>query len=338
MAVKGPVVELRGVSVEIDGAVILRDVSMRAPPGEITVVLGPSGSGKTTLLRVIAGLVEHSGRVFVDGVDYTREPPWRRGVAMVFQQPVVYPHMSVYDNIALPLIVRRVPRGVVEERVRWAAEVTGITRLLHRMPRGLSGGEQQRVAIARALVTRPRVLLMDEPFSNLDLYLRERLRRLVARLRDELGVTIIHVTHDVDEALEIADHMVVLYNGRVLEEGDPLSVYERPRRRETAVFFNHNIVPVHRDPGGGDVLYPWSRGYSGAPLVGEAFIPPSALRLLPGDCCVVEGLLYRRSYALARLVCSGVEIHVAVDVYEARRIGVGAKKCVGLKTAPRISS
>ncbi len=185
--------------------------------GEYLVLLGPSGVGKTLLILAIAGIVRpRAGRIIVDGRDVTELPPEERGIALVPQNYALFPHMTVYDNIAYGLRVRGLPRSVVERRVREIAELLEISRLLHRKPPTLSGGEQQRVALARALVVRPKLLLLDEPLSALDPRLRASARRLLRRLHRELGFTALHVTHNIGEALYLATRIAYMESGRLL--------------------------------------------------------------------------------------------------------------------------
>jgi ABC-type sugar transport system ATPase subunit len=214
---------------------------------ELMVVLGPSGSGKTTLLRLIAGLESpDAGGVWIDGRDMTRVPAHRRDVAMVFQNPALYPHLSVFDNIAFGLKARGVPRNQVRTQVNMVAGLLGLDALLLRRPSRLSGGERQRVAIGRAIARQPRVLLCDEPFSNLDPPLRVALREEVAELHRRFGSTLVLVTHDQSEALLLGDRIAVLDRGRLLQCGSPREVYERPVHRFVATFVGSppmNLLP-----------------------------------------------------------------------------------------------
>ncbi len=220
-----------GTTVALDG------VTLEVPEGELFAILGPSGCGKTTLLRIVAGFeLPDEGRVLFDDDDVTTVPPDRRGAVMVFQNWALWPHMTVFDNVAYGLRVRRVPENEVRERVRWILDLLGLRGLENRYPHQLSGGQQQRVALARALVVEPRVLLLDEPLSNLDARLRIRLRGEIRRIQRELKVTTIYVTHDQEEALAVADRVAVMRKGRVVEVGHPHDVYWRPRSLFTAYF------------------------------------------------------------------------------------------------------
>jgi ABC-type Fe3+/spermidine/putrescine transport system ATPase subunit len=210
----------------------LRGVSVAFEAGRLTAILGPSGCGKTTLLRSIAGFVRvDGGRVRFDGEDVTARPPQERATAMVFQSYALWPHMTVFDNVAYGLRMRRRPREQIRERVRAAlalVEIGDVEAVAARKPGALSGGQQQRVALARALVVEPRVLLLDEPLSNLDAKVRQRLRAEIRRLQRRVGITTIYVTHDQEEALAIADQVVLMNAGAVVQAGPPEDVYRRP--------------------------------------------------------------------------------------------------------------
>ena len=246
-------VALYRVSKRFGGTYAVREVSLVFPDGGFTVLLGPSGSGKTTLLYLVAGIYRPSeGKILFDGKDVTRLRPNERNVGLVFQNYALYPHMRVYDNIAFPLRLRRLPESEIRRRVREIAEKLSIEPLLNRYPAQLSGGQQQRVALARALVKRPRVLLLDEPLSNLDALLRLRIRSELKRLQRDLGITAIYVTHDQSEALAMADKIVVVNNGRVQQEGTPDEVYRRPKNVFVATFIGNppaNVVPVRVEKG-----------------------------------------------------------------------------------------
>jgi sulfate transport system ATP-binding protein len=192
-------------------------------------LLGPSGSGKSTLLRVIAGLEQpDGGQVLLDGADITRVPVERRGIGFVFQHYAAFKHMTVRRNVAFGLEIRRRPRKVVRERVEELLELVQLTGLADRYPAQLSGGQRQRMALARALAVRPRVLLLDEPFGALDARVRAELRAWLRRLHDEVHVTSVFVTHDQEEAMELAERIVVMNRGRIEQAGDPRELYERP--------------------------------------------------------------------------------------------------------------
>ena len=230
-------VELRGVTKAYGATAAVRDVHLAAKDGEFLTILGPSGCGKTTTLRIIAGLLDpDAGEVLIDGQPVHHLPAHRRETAMVFQSYALFPHMTVGENVAFGLRMRRVSEHERRARVDEALRMVELSGLDARYPRALSGGQQQRVAVARAVVTRPKVLLFDEPLSNLDAKLRERLRLELRALQQRLRVTTIYVTHDQAEALVLSDRIVVMDRGRVVEVGTPQDVYRRPRARVTAEF------------------------------------------------------------------------------------------------------
>lgn len=213
------------------------DVTLEVGAGEFVSLLGPSGCGKTTLLRMIAGFEEPtSGELFLDGRPVTHLPPNARGTAMVFQSYALFPHLTVFENVAFGLRVRDEPPRDIAGRVAEALGLVGLGGLEQRSPDQLSGGQQQRVALARAVVTRPRVLLLDEPLSNLDAKLREQMRVELRRIQRELGITAIYVTHDQVEAMTLADRIVVLDQGRIQQVAPPAQLYARPANPFVAEF------------------------------------------------------------------------------------------------------
>ncbi len=220
------------------GSVVAVDhLDLRIADGEFVVLLGPSGCGKTTTLRMIAGLEEPtSGRIFIGERCVNGLPPRYRDVAMVFQSYALYPHMTVAENIAYPLRVRKVDKASIDTRVKKVAELLGIGELLARQPRELSGGQRQRVALARAIVREPRAFLMDEPLSNLDAKLRVQMRGELKRLQYELGTTTVYVTHDQAEAMTLAHRVAVMEGGRLQQCSPPLEIYERPANKFVAGF------------------------------------------------------------------------------------------------------
>jgi multiple sugar transport system ATP-binding protein len=215
----------------------VRGIDLEIADGEFTVLIGPSGCGKSTLLRTIAGLEESSdGTIEIGGEVVNDYRPRDRDVAMVFQDYALYPHMTVANNIGFGLKARKMPKPDIDARVSEAATMLGITQLLGRFPRQLSGGQRQRVAIGRAIVRNPKVFLFDEPLSNLDAQLRDEMRGEIKRLHQELGKTMIYVTHDQIEAMTMADRIVLLREGRIEQAGAPLDLFERPATRYVAGF------------------------------------------------------------------------------------------------------
>jgi len=222
-------VKISGLSKSFGDTTVLLPTDLTIADGEFVVLVGPSGCGKSTLLRMIAGLeVPSTGRVAIGGRDVTDAAPSDRGLAMVFQSYALYPHLTVAENIAFPLKVAKVAKREITERVAEVAAMLDLSDLLDRRPRALSGGQRQRVSIARAVVRRPKVLLLDEPLSNLDANLRARMRHEFARLHQQLGATMIYVTHDQLEAMTLANRIVVMSEGRVEQVGPPIEVYRRP--------------------------------------------------------------------------------------------------------------
>jgi multiple sugar transport system ATP-binding protein len=233
-------VTLEGVRKEYrDGTVhvAVHGVDLEVADGEFVVLVGPSGCGKSTTLRMIAGLESiTAGRLRIGDREVNDLPPKDRDIAMVFQNYALYPHMSVYENMAFALTLRKLPKAEIDRRVRDAARILGLEAVLDRKPKQLSGGQRQRVAVGRAIVRQPQVFLFDEPLSNLDAKLRVQMRREIARLHRELGATMIYVTHDQVEAMTLGDRIVVLNAGHVQQIDTPMALYERPRNKFVAGF------------------------------------------------------------------------------------------------------
>jgi sulfate transport system ATP-binding protein len=223
------VIAARTITKQFGDFVALDDVSIEIPDGSLTALLGPSGSGKSTLLRIIAGLeTPDRGTVEIGGSDQTKVPPQRREIGFVFQHYAAFKHMTVRDNVAFGLRIRKQPKDRIEARVGELLEIVGLTGYGQRYPSQLSGGQRQRMALARALAVQPRVLLLDEPFGALDAKVRADLREWLRRLHDEVHVTTILVTHDQEEAMSVADHIAVMDHGRIEQVGAPLELYDAP--------------------------------------------------------------------------------------------------------------
>jgi len=237
----GAEVRLQALTKAFGPVVAVRDVSVTIDRGSFFTLLGPSGSGKTTTLMMVAGFAHPtSGDVFVDGKPMAALPPQKRDLGMVFQSYAVFPHLTVYENVAFPLQIRKAPRLEIVHRVAEALELVRLTGYERRLPRQLSGGEQQRVALARALVFRPRVLLMDEPLGALDKKLRAHMQLELKHIQQRLHVTVIYVTHDQEEALTMSDRVAVMQGGRIEQVGTPAELYDRPASRFVADFLGES--------------------------------------------------------------------------------------------------
>lgn len=229
--------KLEGLSLGYGSTIAVEALDLSLRRGELVALLGPSGCGKTTTMRAIAGLMKPlAGRITLDGRDITRVPANRRGIGLVFQSYALFPHLSVFENVAFGLRLARVPGPELKRRVEGALASTGLAGFADREPRALSGGQQQRVALARSIVVEPKLLLLDEPLSNLDARLRLEMRSELARLQRELGITMIYVTHDQAEALALADRIAVMRAGKIEQLAPPQDIYEAPVSRFVAEF------------------------------------------------------------------------------------------------------
>src|SRR6478736_6493962 len=277
-------VELKAVSKTWGGAAAVDEVSFAVEGGKLVALLGPSGCGKSTTLRLIAGLEDtSSGAIMIGGRDVTYAQPSKRGIAMVFQNYALFPHLSVAENIAFGLQVRKVPRAERDARLARAADILGLGGLLDRKPSQLSGGQQQRVALGRAIVAEAPVCLMDEPLSNLDAQLRADMRREILALQRRLGITMLYVTHDQTEAMGMADQIVLLRDGHVEQDAPPAEIYARPATSFAASFIGTppmNLFPLERH-GAGIVMRGTDGPILSPPFPGELLggIRPESLRL-----------------------------------------------------------
>ncbi len=320
-------VELVGVSKHYGGTVAVDRVSLLVPDGAYCCLLGPSGCGKTSTLRMIAGHERLSGGDILIGDRVVNDlPPGRRGTAMMFQSYALFPHLSCVDNVAFPLRMRGVPKAERRARAMAMLERLQMAAFAERLPAQLSGGQQQRVALARALITNPAVLLLDEPLSALDPFLRLHVREELQRLQKELGLTFIHVTHSQDEALALADLVVVMSEGRIAQAGPPREVFNRPADAFTARFIGgHNVLP-------GAVL-----GRSGTIAVrtDRIRLRPAA----PGEIgCqgVVRSVVYQGPTVEVRLAASeGSELLVSVTErdFDARPVAPGETVAIAVDPA-----
>ena len=312
-------VRVEGLVKRYGRVVALDGITIGFPSGGMTAILGPSGCGKTTLLRALAGFNPvDGGRIVFGAEDVTGLPPQARGTAMVFQQYALWPHMSVFDNVAYGLRLRKVPAAEVRARVEEVlhlVEIGQIAGVMQRRPGELSGGQQQRVALARALVVEPRVLLMDEPLSNLDAKVRQRLRAEVRRLQKRVGITTIYVTHDQEEALAIADTVILMNAGRVVQAGSPQDIYFRPENAFAAEFLGVSNQLAGTAEAGSLSVGAQRLPYTG-PVRGSATLLFKATdaTVIPGDLTTESGQALLRGTLEERLFLgSGYRHYVRIE-------------------------
>ena len=300
-------VELRKVSKRYGAVTAVHEVSFVVESGWLVTLLGPSGCGKTTTLRLVAGLeLPTSGQILIGEEDVTRQPASARDVSMVFQSYALFPHLTVLDNVAYGLVVSGQPRRQAHATAQQVLATVGLNGLDERLPSELSGGQQQRVAVARALVLEPRVLLFDEPLSNLDAGLRRQMRQEIRDLQQRLELTVIYVTHDQQEAMALSDRIIVMSRSMIAQEGSPRDLYERPRDRFVASFMGEaNLIKgrlIHGDGGQGRVVIGSiecvlpHRGLPEGEV--EVAIRPHAIRLTRGPASASElpGRIVRAAY------------------------------------------
>jgi sulfate transport system ATP-binding protein len=291
-------IEARSVSKQFGSFVALDDVSVEVPAGSLTALLGPSGSGKSTLLRIIAGLEQpDAGRVLIEGHDVTSRPPQQRGVGFVFQHYAAFKHMTVWKNVAFGLEIRRRPKAEIKERVGKLLELVQLNGFADRYPAQLSGGQRQRMALARALAVEPDVLLLDEPFGALDARVRKELRAWLRRLHDEVHVTTIFVTHDQEEAMDLADQIVVMSHGQVEQVGGARELYDNPANEFVMTF----VGEVNQ--------------------LGRSFVRPHDVEFGEGDEALVERVVHLGFEVRVELrLANGEELWAQVTREEAQRL------------------
>lgn len=322
-------IKLQNLTKTFGDLVAVDDVHLEVDPGTLVCLLGPSGCGKTTTLRMIAGFERPTaGRVLIGDEDVTDMAPYNRPTAMVFQSYALFPHMSVYDNIAYGLKAHRVPGDEIKSRVRDALQLMELEGHERKSPPQLSGGQQQRVALARALVIRPKVLLFDEPLSNLDAKLRVRMRSEIRDIQQRLGITSVYVTHDQEEAFSLADVVAIMNAGRLVQLGKPLELYRTPRDRFVAQFVGlSNIVPaqlLENSQGGVTVDVFGQRIRSDSRPTDKAgelsvVLRPEAVRIDPdpgrGVPARILGIAYIGPLVRYDLIVERDETELIVDVY-----------------------
>jgi multiple sugar transport system ATP-binding protein len=302
-------IEISGVSKRFGNTPILHEITLAVEAGEFVVLVGPSGCGKSTLLRMIAGLEEVSaGEIRIGGTLVNDVPPKARDIAMVFQSYALYPHMSVADNMAYSLRLRRTPKQDIKTAIHAAAAKLGLGPLLERKPKALSGGQRQRVAMGRAIVRRPKAFLFDEPLSNLDARLREHMRAEIKKLHRELGATSIYVTHDQIEAMTLADRIVAMNGGHIQQVGSPLELYDRPANLFVAGFIGSpamNMFPAN-----------FSRRDGRPTLVHPAFT-----LTLEDDCALQDGAALTVGIRPEHIELGAGSIQGIVDLVEPTGLG-----------------
>lgn len=307
---------------------VLQDLDLSVQKGELLTLLGSSGSGKTTLLQIISGLTEPtSGRLFIDGKEETRTPVHRRDIGVVFQNYALFPHLTIEENVAFPLRMRKLPDAEVARKVKAALEMVELGYAARRFPRALSGGQQQRVALARCLVYQPGIILMDEPLGALDRQLRETMQMEIKRIHRESGATIIFVTHDQEEALALSDRICLMNEGRIVQIDTPQAIYDRPASTFVARFIGlSNILSGDIRDGqivttqGSFALPPATAWPASASLV----IRPEHVQILQAGAAALQGEICERIYA-------GSETRLVVRLgngerFIVRRSGLSADK------------
>jgi ABC-type Fe3+/spermidine/putrescine transport system ATPase subunit len=333
-------VTLTGLTKQYAGGYAVRDLTLALPPGKITALLGPSGCGKTTTLKMIAGLIEPTaGDIAFDDASMVRVPAERRGAVMVFQNHLLFPYLSVAENVAFGLTLRGEPRAAIQRKVREMLARVRLAGFEERRPRQLSGGQAQRVALARALVVEPRVLLLDEPLSNLDAHLRDEMRELILDLQRQSGITTVFVTHDQAEAVLLADRVALMLDGVLQQQGEPRVFYEHPASVAVARFFGgayflvgRRAGPVVTTPLGNFRLA--SATQPDGPVV--LTIRPENVRLCDAGAApdentiagVIAHCAYVGTHARFRVEASDVRVEVVTEASEAQRFRENAAVCL----------
>ncbi len=284
---------------------VLKDIELDVEKGQFVTLLGPSGCGKSTLLRCLSGLEQvTSGRIYLEGEDITEVIPRRRGIGMVFQQYSLFPNLSVRNNVAYGLKLKKMPRPEIDKKVEEMLDIVGLADKIDQYPAQLSGGQQQRVALARAMVTAPKVLLLDEPLSAIDALLRKNLQIEIRRIQQQLGITTIYVTHDQDEAMIMSDVINLFHDGKIEQSGTPEQIYTRPATRFAATFIgNYNLLDA-KD---------FNRAFGTAIPQPEVAVRPEIISLSKQAIASAEGLLVARG-KIAGYISHGNLIRFNIDV------------------------
>ena len=284
---------------------VLKDIELDVEKGQFVTLLGPSGCGKSTLLRCLSGLEQvTSGRIYLEGEDITEVIPRRRGIGMVFQQYSLFPNLSVRNNVAYGLKLKKMPRPEIDKKVEEMLDIVGLADKIDQYPAQLSGGQQQRVALARAMVTAPKVLLLDEPLSAIDALLRKNLQIEIRRIQQQLGITTIYVTHDQDEAMIMSDVINLFHDGKIEQSGTPEQIYTRPATRFAATFIgNYNLLDA-KD---------FNRAFGTAIPQPEVAVRPEIISLSKRTIDNAEGLLVARG-KIVGYISHGNLIRFSIDV------------------------
>jgi spermidine/putrescine ABC transporter ATP-binding subunit len=334
-------IELRGLTKRYGDETVVNAIGVSIAPGEFFSLLGPSGSGKTTTLMMVAGFVHpDGGSILLDGQDIASVPPQKRGFGMVFQNYAIFPHLNVFENIAFPLRARHSPKAMVADRVTWALDMVQLGRFADRYARQLSGGQQQRVALARAIVFHPSVVLMDEPLGALDKNLRYEMQVEIKEIQQRLGMTVLYVTHDQEEAMSMSDRIAIMNRGRIDQVGPPGVVYEQPVNPFVGRFLGEaNLIEgTVMDAGGGDV---WLVLPSGQALRaprgnlhdigrGLLFIRPERVDIVVEAPAAVEPRLNTLAGKVRRCSFLGNILRYAVDVEGIAPITIDLQNAVGV--------
>jgi putative spermidine/putrescine transport system ATP-binding protein len=341
----GGAVELRGLTKRYGDDTVVDAITVSIAPGEFFSLLGPSGSGKTTTLMMVAGFVRpDGGTVLLDGEDIAALPPQKRGFGMVFQNYAIFPHLNVFENIAFPLRARRWAKDVIGERVTWAIELVRLGRFADRDARQLSGGQQQRVALARAIVFHPPVVLMDEPLGALDKNLRFEMQVEIKEIQQRLGMTVLYVTHDQEEAMSMSDRIAIMDHGRIHQVGSPGEVYERPANPFVGRFLGEaNLILGTVMAGAGDVVR--LRLPSGQELCaprslgsttgrGMLFIRPERVEIAPGTSTSGDPKANMLAGKVRRCSFLGNILRYAVELDGASPITVDMQNTSGVLPLP----
>ena len=334
-------VNIQNVTKAFGDNVVLREFSATFRDGEFITLLGPSGCGKTTMLRIIAGFEKPTrGEVYIDGIlvsgGKTFVPPEKRGIGMVFQSYAVWPHMNVFDNVAYPLTIRHVSKAEIKTSVERVLGIVHLSQYAERFPNQLSGGQQQRVALARALVAEPKLLLLDEPLSNLDAKLRESMRFEIKEIQRKLGITVVYVTHDQTEAMAMSDRIFLINRGDIQQCGTPQEIYNNPVNQFVADFLG-NVDFFKGEAGDGKIIFPAMDGQSipyNGPRMGKIDVAIRPENLFFAEDGILHGILETQYYlgdvddcrvrvgeALVRVITNGYE-HQNLKEGQPVRLGV----------------